>query len=337
MKPADVERIWYAGEPPPLWMRALVPVYQLVFSLARLPFRLGWRKPVRLPLPVIVVGNLTAGGTGKTPLVLALIDALRARGLQPGVVSRGYGGRAREPMLLGDHPDPLLAGDEPALIRRRSGAAVAIGRDRVAAARLLLGSGVDVILADDGLQNPSLARDIEVCVIDGQRRFGNARLLPAGPLREPVSRMHGVDFVVCNGGDANSDEIPMKLAGSVAVQLAAPHVGRELSEFSGRRIHAVAGIGNPQRFFDSLARCGIDVIPHALPDHHVLQRRDLEFADDLPVLMTEKDAVKCSEFGDLPLWQVLVSAVLPESFLDDIGRRVDAVAAVHAAGKTSSR
>ncbi|HMM68080.1 MAG TPA: tetraacyldisaccharide 4'-kinase [Dokdonella sp.] len=337
MKPADVERIWYAGEPPPLWMRALVPVYRLLASLAGVPYRLGWRKPVRLPLPVVIIGNLTAGGTGKTPLVLALVDALRTRGLRPGVASRGYGGRAKEPMLLGDDPDPLVAGDEPALIRRRSGAAVAIGRDRVAAARLLLASGVDVILADDGLQNPSLARDIEVCVIDGQRRFGNGRLLPAGPLREPVSRMQGVDFVVCNGGTAHSDEVPMKLAGPVAIRLAAPHAERALSGFAGQRIHAVAGIGNPQRFFDSLARCGIDVIPHAFPDHHALQRADLEFADDLPVLMTEKDAVKCRAFVDLPLWQVPVGAVLPESFLDDIARRVHAVAAEQAAGKTSRR
>lgn len=336
MKAADVERIWYGGGRAPLWMRALVPAYRMLAGLARAPYRLGWRRPAHLPVPVIVVGNLTAGGAGKTPLVLALVDALRARGLRPGVVSRGYGGSAKAPMLLDDDPDPRLVGDEPSVIRRRSGAAVAIGRDRVAAARLLCERPVDVILADDGLQNPSLARDIEICVIDGTRRFGNARLLPAGPLREPASRLRQVDFIVCNGGDARAGEIPMSLADSIAVEVAAPHAQRALSSFAGQRVHAVAGIGNPRRFFDSLARRGLDVVGHAFPDHHALRRDDLAFADGLPVLMTEKDAVKCRAFGDLPLWQVPVDAVLPESFLEALGRRVAGALAARASASATS-
>ncbi|MBL0164883.1 MAG: tetraacyldisaccharide 4'-kinase [Xanthomonadales bacterium] len=322
MNQADIERIWYGGESVPLWMRLLVPVYQMLRSADQFAWRCGLRKPARLAVPVIVVGNISAGGTGKTPLVLALIDALRERGWQPGVVSRGYGGSAKQPILLGEVPDPAIAGDEPSLIRRRTGVPVAVGRNRVDAARLLLGAAVDVILADDGLQNPSLARDIEICVIDGVRRFGNGRLLPAGPLRESSERLEQVDFVVCNGGRAQAGEIPMRLLGSDARPIDGSGPSCPLAEFSGQRIHAVAGIGNPGRFFDSLRSQGIEVIEHAFADHHALTAADLDFADGLPILMTEKDAVKCASFADSRHWQVPVSAELPESFFDTIDQRL---------------
>ncbi|MEO7935475.1 MAG: tetraacyldisaccharide 4'-kinase [Dokdonella sp.] len=316
MKQVDIDRIWYGGEPAPLWMRVLVPVYRLLRAVVRLSWQSGLRKPMRLSVPVIVVGNITAGGTGKTPLVLALIDALRERGWNPGVVSRGYGGSATTPRLLDDTPDPAIVGDEPSLIRHRSGVPVAIGRNRVQAARLLLDSGIDVIVADDGLQNPSLARDIEICVIDGQRRFGNGHLLPAGPLREPTSRLRIVDFVVCNGGEPRNNEIPMGLKGNKVVGLAAGAEPRLLSEYSGSTVHAVAGIGNPQRFFQSLRNMGIELIEHAFTDHHALSAEDLAFGDALPILMTEKDAIKCMRFADSRYWKVPVSAELQASFFD---------------------
>ncbi|HET9034494.1 MAG TPA: tetraacyldisaccharide 4'-kinase [Dokdonella sp.] len=322
MKQAAIDRIWYGGEPAPLWMRMLVPLYRMLRALVQFAWRSGLRKPVRLSVPVIIVGNITAGGTGKTPLVLALIEALHARGWKPGVVSRGYGGSATAPTLLDDNPDPAIVGDEPSLIRRRSGVPVAIGRQRPDAARLLPGAGVDVILADDGLQNPSLARDIEICVIDGQRRFGNGKLLPAGPLRESTARLQAVDFVVCNGGTPQQGEISMVLRGDQAQRLDADAASRKLSDFSGSTVHAIAAIGNPQRFFDSLRAHRIEVIEHAFGDHHGLVKEDLDFGDDLPILMTEKDAVKCIDFADSRCWKVPVSAQLPASFFDQIDRKL---------------
>ena len=322
MKQSDVDRIWYDGEPAPIWMKALVPIYRALTSTIRYSWTTGLRKPVSLPIPVVVIGNITAGGTGKTPLVLALIDALSARGWRPGVVSRGYGGSATSPMLLDDDPDPAVVGDEPCLIRLRSGVPVSIGRVRSDAARLLLDEDVDVILADDGLQNPSLARDVEICVIDGQRRFGNGLLLPAGPLRESTDRLNGVDFVVCNGGKAKTGEIKMDLQGSTARKVNSRDFTRPLAEFAGHKVHAVAGIGNPQRFFESLSQQGIDVIEHAFPDHHALTASDLEFKDDLPVLMTEKDAVKCRHFAKDNHWQVPVDAELPSSFVDAVDSKL---------------
>ncbi|HOX71362.1 MAG TPA: tetraacyldisaccharide 4'-kinase [Dokdonella sp.] len=322
MKQADVDRIWYGGEPAPLWMRLLVPVYRLLNAAMRLSWRIGVRAPERLPVPVIVIGNITTGGTGKTPLVLALIEALKHRGWHPGVVSRGYGGTEAGPILLDDAADPRRVGDEPALIRRRSGVPVAIGRRRVAAARRLLDAKVDVILADDGLQNPSLARDIEICVVDGQRRLGNGRLLPAGPLRESAERLKQVDFVVCNGGQVAEGEILMHLSGAEAVRLDGAGPSRPLSAFKGQPVHAVAAIGNPQRYFESLRRAGIEVIEHAFTDHHALEAADLDFADELPILMTEKDAVKCDSFATSRCWQVPVTAQLPDFFLDAVDARL---------------
>lgn len=322
MKQADIDRIWYGGERVPLWMRLLVPIYRMLRAAIRVSWQSGLRQPTRLAAPVIVVGNISAGGTGKTPLVLALIDALRARGWHPGVVSRGYGGSAKSPILLDDAPDPVVVGDEPSLIRRRTGVSVAVGRNRVDAARLLIGAGVDVILADDGLQNPSLARDIEICVIDGERRLGNGRLLPAGPLRESAERLEQVDFVVCNGGQARAGEIPMRLLGNRASRLDGLGSSCPLAEFAGHRVHAVAGIGNPGRFFDSLRSRGIEVIEHAFTDHHALTHADFDFRDALPILMTEKDAVKCASFADARCWKVPVSAELPDSFFDAVDQRL---------------
>jgi tetraacyldisaccharide 4'-kinase len=317
-----LQRVWYDGEPVPFWLSLLEPVYRALRTLHRAAYRIGLRRTVRIGVPVVVVGNLTAGGSGKTPLAIALVEALRARGFRPGVVSRGYGGSARTPSLLDEHPDPGRYGDEPSLVRRRTGAPVAVGRNRVRAAGLLARHGANVVIADDGLQNPSLARDIEICVIDGQRRFGNERLLPAGPLREPLDRLARVDFRICNGARAELGEIAMRLAGEMAVAVAGAPRARPLSSFARQRVHAVAAIGNPGRFFTGLQARGIDVLTHPFPDHHAFAASDLAFGDGLPVLMTEKDAIKCVAFAGEEVWCVPVSAELPVEFVDALVERL---------------
>ena len=317
----DLQGRWYGNRAPPWWTRPLACSYGGVTAARRWMYRRGWLRSERLPVPVIVVGNIVAGGAGKTPLAIALVEALRARGYKPGVVSRGYGGAARAPMLLDAQPDPATVGDEPALIRARTGASVAIGAKRIQAARLLLPEGVDVVIADDGLQHYALARDIEICVVDGLRRFGNGRLLPAGPLREPASRLHDVDFIVCNGGEARSGEIAMRLVLGDAVNLATS-ASASLATFAGRRVHAVAGIGHPPRFFAALRASGIDLIEHPFPDHHRYASGDLAFGDGLPVLMTEKDAVKCRAFAGNHWWGVPVTAELPAGFFDAVVARI---------------
>lgn len=318
-----LESAWYGDARPPWWAWPLAALYGGVVRLRGRLYLMGWLRSTRLPVPTIVVGNLSVGGTGKTPLTMALAEALAARGFRPGVVSRGYGGSRREPVLLGDLPDPADVGDEPCLIRA-TGVPVAIGRERPAAARLLLAAGCDVLIADDGLQHYALARDVEICVIDGSRRFGNRRLLPAGPLREPLSRLRRVDLRVCNGGVAEAGEYPMQLHGD---ELVALDDGRRepLAGWRGRRVHAVAAIGNPQRFFNSLRQAGMEVVEHAYPDHHAFAPGELDFGDQLPLLMTDKDAIKCRRFVQPHWWRVPVQAQLPPSFYDVLAERLAAL------------
>lgn len=315
-----LEAAWYGKRGAPWWTVPLSWLYAGVAGLRRRLYGVGWLSSVRLPVPVLVVGNISVGGTGKTPLTIALAEALRQRGFRPGVVSRGYGGTERGPILLGERPDPVRFGDEPCLIRT-AGTPVAIGRDRPAAARLLIEAGCDVVIADDGLQHYRLRRDVEICVIDGERGFGNGRLLPAGPLREPLARLADVSFRVRNGGQAAEGEVPMRLAGGEAMRW--PEGGvRSLAWFRGQTVHAVAGIGHPARFFDSLRAHGIEVLPHPFPDHHAYVAADLDFGDRLPVLMTEKDAVKCTAFALPDAWVVPVRAELPGLFFDAVAARL---------------
>jgi len=316
-----LESAWYAGGRAPWWTWPLAALYGGVIRLRGGLYRVGVLRSVRLPVPVIVIGNLSVGGTGKTPLTIAVVAALRARGYRPGVVSRGYGGSQRAPLLLADTPDPAQVGDEPCLIHA-SGVPVAVGRDRPMAARLLLDAGCNVLVADDGLQHYRLARDVEICVIDGVRRFGNGRLLPAGPLREPLSRLQRVDLRVCNGGLAEDGEYPMQLRGGDVVALVDGRT-QPLASLSGQRVHAVAAIGNPRRFFDSLRAAGIEPIEHAFADHHEFVATELDFTDSLPMLMTDKDAVKCQRFAQPHWWRVPVQADLPQAFYDALDKRLE--------------
>lgn len=314
-KPQDkVPAYWYGEQAPPLSARLLAGLYGWVVALRGKLFRAGVLRSHQVPAPVVVVGNLLVGGTGKTPLTIALVQRLQQEGWTPGVASRGYGRRNEAAAAWVEAATaPSEGGDEPVLIARRTGAKVRVDRDRVKAARALIAAGCDVIVCDDGLQHYRLHRDVEIEVIDGGRRYGNGRLLPAGPLREPAQRGAECDFRVVNGGDASFGEWSMQLRADNAVPLQGGR-SRPLTSFGGHRVHAVAGIGNPKRFFEMLRGLGIGVVPHAFADHHHYVAGDFDFGSELPVLMTEKDAVKCAAFADEWYYSVPVTAELPEAF-----------------------
>ena len=304
-----LQRVWFKGAGGGWVLAPLTWMYALVSSVRRVAYQSGLRASIRVSCPVIIVGNLSVGGTGKTPLTIALAQGLTRRGMRVGIISRGYGGTSRGPERVKTDTSPFVVGDEAVVMARRTLCPVVVARERVAAARHLA-RDVDVLTSDDGLQHLRLARDFEIVVIDGARRFGNGKLLPQGPLREPVSRLASVDALVVHGtGAAGAGEIEMQLS---VDRLVALQTGAQLpvTALQGKRVHAVAGIGCPERFFDSLRSLGMDVIEHPLRDHVRLRATDLHFGDDLPVVMTEKDAVKCGSFAGQNQYFLSVSASL---------------------------
>ena len=312
--------LWYRERARPSLLQPLAWLYGAVLGMRRRAYAAGWLRTHSVGKPVVVVGNLTVGGTGKTPLTIYLARELTARGLRVGIVSRGYGSRnGSRPRAVEVHSTWREVGDEPLIIARRTACPTVVGTDRVAAARSLVARGVDVILADDGLQHLALARDCEIIVIDGARGFGNGRVLPAGPLREPLSRLRRADAVVVNGapGHASLTRPPwgaplgMVVTAIEAVRVDEREPPRSLASFRGQRVHAVAGIGNPARFFAELRSHGVTVTEHVFPDHHAFAAAELAFGDQLPVLMTEKDAVKCTAFAAPLWWYVPVAAHFP--------------------------
>lgn len=320
-------RRWYGGVAPGPGLRLLSLVYGGLARLRASFYRRGLFKVHRLRVPVIVVGNLVAGGSGKTPLTIALARGLAAQGWHPGIVSRGYGRRSQEPVRVRPELPAEVCGDEPLLIARQTGLPVFVDSDRVAAARRLVAEGCNLIIADDGLQHRRLGRDIEIEVIDGERRHGNGRLIPAGPMRERATRR--VDFRVINGGQAGEGEWPMRLVLADAQPLEGGSA-RPLSSFAGQAVHAVAGIGNPGRFFQALRDVGIAPIEHAFPDHHAYDAADLRFTPDAPLLMTEKDAVKCTDFALNRAYAVPVRADLPAGLFAALRERLADWSSAHA-------
>lgn len=314
-----VTDLWYGKS---MLSRLLIPLSWIFYGCVRLRralYETGLLKSVKLPVPVIVVGNITVGGTGKTPLIIWLADYLRQRGYRPGIISRGYGGRAGQwPQPVNQDSDPKRVGDEALLLARYSACPVVVGSSRVASAHMLLAkTDCNVILSDDGLQHYALQRDIEIAVIDGHRRFGNGALLPAGPLREPIGRLQRVDARVCNDGQPQTNEFAMQMAATAAINLATGEQ-RRLDRFSSQSCHALAGIGNPERFFATLEKQGVLCDTAMFPDHYPYRRQDIDYNDNRPVLMTEKDAVKCTKFADARHWYVPVRAQVPEA----LGRRL---------------
>ena len=316
-----LERLWYEDRAGIPLLAPLGWLYAALSGARRGAYRLGLRRPGRLTRPVVVVGNLTVGGTGKTPLTIHLARELSAARLKVGIVSRGYGRRGGGARYVHADSDWRDVGDEPVIIARRTGCPTMVAADRVAAARTLIARGAEVILSDDGLQHLRLPRACEIVVIDGGRGFGNGRLLPAGPLREPAAALGRADVVVVNGEAAHgtlagvlpAGTLTMRLVAQPAVRLDGRGAPSELAAFRGRRVHAVAGIGNPQRFFAELSAAGLEVIAHPFPDHHPFTAHELAFGDELPILMTEKDAVKCAPFANARLWCVPVSAAFSDS------------------------
>lgn len=310
-----LDHYWSTVNGVSLLLLPLALLFAAAAGLRRFAFRIGLLRSRRFPVPVIVVGNITVGGTGKTPLVIWLADHLQRQGRRPGIVSRGYGGNARHwPQQVRADSDVAMVGDEAVMLAASTRCPMCVGPDRPAAAAALLAhTDVDILIADDGLQHYALARDLEIAVIDGARRFGNGLPLPAGPLREPRSRLKSVDLVVVNGA-AGDDEFSMKLH-QPRIRRLADGTMAALADFAGRRVNAVAGIGNPQRFFDLLAAQRIDVVPQVFPDHHRFVAADLQFPQRLPILMTDKDAVKCRRLRCDDCWVVSVDAQPDAAFV----------------------
>lgn len=310
---------WYK---PRIWGWLLWPFAKLFVGIVKLR-KLCYDKKIlytyRAPVPVIVVGNITVGGTGKTPLVILLAELLQKNNLKPGIVLRGYKSNSSMPIIVKPNTDPILVGDEAVLLAKRSKCPVVVAKKRALGVKKLLDEyKVNIILTDDGLQHYALERDIEIAVIDGTRGFGNGYTLPMGPLRELPVRLDAVDMTIVNGTD-------MQFKIAKVYSLLNPQKEILLSNLAGHTVHAVAGIGTPEKFFNQLRNLGIKVIPHSFPDHHTFKVADINFSDRLPVLMTEKDAVKCRYFANDEHWVVTVTAELSTTHVERFNQLVQGV------------
>ena len=316
-----MEQYWYRKpERVPFWARMLSFFFQTSVVIRRIFYILFFFRVYKAKVPVIVIGNINVGGTGKTPVIEWLVQELKRRGYSPGIVGRGYGGKAEKwPQQVRPDSDPFMVGDEAVLLARHCECPMAVGPERVVAIKQLTKyNKIDVIISDNGILHYAMGRDMEIAVIDGQRRFGNGYCLPAGPLREPVGRIDNVDFCINNGGDVQPREYGMQIRLIELVNLKDPNKTMQINELKGKRAHAVAGIGNPQRFFDQLQEQGIKIEQHPFEDHHHYCADDLDFGDQDIVLMTEKDAVKCERFARDNDWYVRSKADIDK----ELGRKI---------------
>ena len=318
-----IHRVWYEDAPSGLILLPLSGLYWLMLNLKELLYRHQILSARRAEVPVIVVGNITTGGTGKTPTVIWLVNELRDKGYTPGIVSRGYGRRkSNNPIKVNKNSNVSVVGDEPILLAKRGGCPVAVDTNRARAVSVLIDDGVDVIVADDGLQHLQLERDFEICVIDGSRGLGNLRLIPSGPLREMPRRLRSVDQILINGEGSFRDSISFKLLASDANRLNGT-LTQPLQAFRGKTVHAIAGIGNPARFFELLRSYDIQIIEHNFPDHAELTYEEINFDDQFEVLMTEKDAVKFSKKLPDKFWFIPVDLNMNSTMSSDLIKRIE--------------
>ncbi len=315
------DNIWYNNHPLRFALAPLSWLFCAVVGARRQAYKHALLTSHHVPVPVIVVGNITVGGTGKTPLVIWLSKFLTKKGFKPGIVSRGYGGQAQKwPQTVYPDSDPRIVGDEPVLLARQSGCPVVVAPRRIVAVQSLL-ENCNLIISDDGLQHYALQRDIEMVVVDGARRFGNQYCLPAGPLREPVSRLQEIDFIVSKG---------QFIEGCVSMQydikplrcVVNDNISQDLSKLRGQTVHAIAGVGHPALFFNSLRDRGLIIHCHEFQDHYNYRQFDIQFDDNLPVIMTEKDAVKCQHFAGAQHWYLPIEARLPSKFGEHLLERI---------------
>lgn len=294
-----MNKIWYHPNILKYFLYPFSLLYRFIISIRQYCYKIKLFKIHRVNAPVIIVGNITVGGTGKTPLVIALVDELKKRGFHPGIILRGYRGKSKTwPHNVTEKSDPMLVGDEAVLLATKTNVSVMAGPNRVISAKKLISDyHCDVIVSDDGLQHYALARDIEIAVIDSSRRLGNGFCLPAGPLREPISRLKTVDFIVANG-KANSGEFEMKFVIEDVISIIDGSVMSASEIRAHKKIYTIAGIGNPDRFFESLRLLNLPFETKIFPDHHQFQKKDFDALDADVILMTEKDAIKCRAFAD---------------------------------------
>lgn len=328
-------KFWYQRfSLPALLLLPFSGLFRLIVAIRYFLYRKNFKKVYHFPVPIIIVGNITVGGTGKTPFVIWLANFLKKHGWKPAIISRGYGDtKHTSPYLVSDSDDPHITGDEAILLHENTKCPVMLCIDRVKGVKKLLEkTDCNIVISDDGLQHYRLGRNIEIAIVDGERQCGNGFMLPAGPLREPVTRLSKVNFIIENQTPLFRDLMPfpreawgkvrmggvelsyMQLLGNDAVSLQNPSQKTLLKNFQRQKVHAIAGIGNPERFFNSLRKKGLEIIPHIFPDHYQYQPLDIDFKDDLPVLMTEKDAVKCFGFAKENFWYVPVVVEIDPSF-----------------------
>lgn len=297
-------------------------VFYVLSNFRKLLYRIGALSISRFNVPIVVVGNITVGGSGKTPVVITLVNYFKQQGKRVGVVSRGYGGsHAQGSLLVDQNTQASTSGDEPLLIAIQTQAPVMVNKDRVQAVKdLITNHNVDLVISDDGLQHYAMGRQVEIAVVDGKRRFGNGFFLPAGPLRESESRLKTVDFVINNGAQ-HAGELTSVLKPLVFINVAT-NEEKSIDFFNQQTCHSVAGIGYPERFFDTLTLLGVKTKTHAFSDHHVFARADLSFDDNYPILMTAKDCVKCKEFATDQMWYLHVEAELSDDFLTELTNKL---------------
>ena len=316
-----IEKVWYSKNIFSLLLSPLSLIYISIIYLRHTLYQLGLISITKINVPTIVIGNIVAGGTGKTPLVIWLAKYLKNKGFLLGIVSRGYGGTYLSNIeLVKPTSNPLLVGDEPVIIARNTNCPVVVAKKRAKGAKKLVEKyNCNIILCDDGMQHYSLARDIEIAVIDGQRRFGNNYCFPAGPLREPKSRIFKADLIVSKY-NARTCEYKMDYTYNQLVSLNKLSKAITISDLHGMTVHAIAGINNPDHFFSYLRSHKLELIIHKFPDHYSYTEDDVKFNDNFSVVMTEKDAVKCLNYSSDKHWYIPISAELSKSFACDLDK-----------------